>query len=223
MARRSAHFPRGPQAGCLPSGADIFSSESYVQPPDTESQLGVSAGQAPAAAAAAADHEPASAAKPPPQQAASSALSMLTAALTASPTKPANAAEPAAAELHSARQQHGSAAAVASAEAGLGQWPRHRPSAPSQASRPLPRRVLGSGGRSGDPVLLESFLNAGMHVTGAEVRGALVSQCTASPALTPGVASFGFAKVGDQANTCAASTMWTASTDATSSIGYKRS
>ncbi len=148
----------------------MLSSESRVRPQAMEPQLSVSAGTA--AAAAADDDALASAAKPPPQQAGSSALSMLTAALRASSTEPVDEEEPAAVEPLPAQQQHGEAPVAASAEAGPGWLPWDGPSVPSQDSRPLPPRALGSDGRSGDPVLLESFLSAGMHAASAEVRGA---------------------------------------------------
>ena len=121
---------------------------------------------------------------PPAQPARSHALPMLTAALTASPAKPGGASDGAAERVAYAprpppQQQDGGAPTLASDEAGAGQRPGIGPSAPSQDSRPLPRRALASGGRSGDPVLLESFLNAGMHATSAEVRGTPMAQCNA--------------------------------------------
>ena len=147
-----------------------------MQPPAAEPQLSLAAGRR-TSSSAAADNAPVSAANPPPQQAGSSALSMLTAALNASPTETGVAAEPAATEPRPAQQQHGGAPDLASAEALPGQWPWDGPSAPNSKSRSPQRRALGSGGRSGDPVLLESFLNAGMHATSVEVRGAPMSPC----------------------------------------------
>ena len=159
--------------GWVPSSADILSGESHEQPSSTEPQLSLAPGEFPSAAAGGG---PASTTMPPAQPAGSNALSMLTAALKISPMESDVVAEPAALELRSRQQQHGGVPTQASEEAGPGQRPRDSPSAPRQETRPLPRRALGSGGRSGDPVLLESFLNAGVHATSAEVRGALIAR-----------------------------------------------
>ena len=101
----------------------------------------------------------------------STTLSLLTAALRVSPVETGHAPESARLDATGPQQQQSQRAAtpavLTSGEAGHGE--PDRPATPGQASR-LPRRVLGSGGPSGDPVLLESFLAAGMDASSAEVR-----------------------------------------------------
>ena len=170
MARSTGHAPQAPQAlDTSPTdGATTLDSQPHLQPSAIEHQISLT----PAAASTeAAPHGAADAASPPQHRARSHALSMLTAALKASPMEPDDAAPPARAAAVSPPQQRQQVqptpSVLASDEAG-GDRP-DRPRTPVPEARP-PRRVLGRG-LSGDPVLLESFLNAGMHAGSAEVRG----------------------------------------------------